>query len=177
MAEFREEIELPEEERKYKEKVVQVRRVTKVVKGGKKLGFRAVVVVGDLQSHVGLGIGKAAEVSTAIRKGVETAKKYQFEVPIIGLTLPHPVVGTFGASKVILRPAPKGTGVIAGGAVRIILELAGVKDVVAKSLGSPNAINVARATMRALNSLKKIEELEKLRGKKVRVKNVGSFES
>lgn len=152
--------------------MVQIRRVTKVVKGGKKMGFRAVVVAGDLSSHVGLGIGKAAEVSAAIRKGVEAAQKHQTEVPLIGETIPHPVTGTFGASKVVLRPAPKGTGVIAGGAARIILELCGIKNIVAKSIGSSNAINVGRATLAALSSLKKLEEMKLLRGKEFNLKHV-----
>ncbi len=152
-----------------KEKVVQIRRVTKVVKGGKKMGFRAVVVVGDGLSTVGLGIGKAAEVASAIRKGVEAAKKNQQEITQVGGTLPHDVVGKFGASKVVLRPAPAGTGVIAGGAVRTILELVGMKNVVAKSLGSNNAINVARATLNGLTSLKSREQVLALRGKELKV--------
>lgn len=173
MAEIPQEtVEAGAEEKELKEKVIQIRRVTKVVKGGKKMGFRAVVVVGDLASHVGLGIGKAAEVSSAIRKGAETARKYQLGVPLVSSTIPHPVSGSFGASKVVLRPAPRGTGVIAGGATRIVLELSGIKNVVAKSIGSTNAINVARATMAALSSLKKLEEVEKLRGKKPNIKYV-----
>lgn len=152
-----------------KEKVVQIRRVTKVVKGGKKMGFRAVVVVGDMLSSVGLGIGKAAEVASAIRKGVEAAKKNQLEIAQVQGTLPHDVVGKFGASHVVLRPAPAGTGVIAGGAVRTILELAGMKNVVAKSIGSNNAINVARATLNGLTALKSREEVLALRGKEIKV--------
>jgi len=155
-----------------KEKVVQIRRVTKVVKGGKKMGFRAVVVVGDLKSKVGLGIGKAAEVSAAIRKGVEEAKKLMIEVPMVAGTIPHDVVGTYSASRVILRPAPRGTGVIAGGAVRTILELLGLKNMVAKSIGSPNAINVGRATLAALSSLKSLEITTQLRGKEPKIKYV-----
>ncbi len=162
----------PKEEEKEKETVVQIRRVTKVVKGGKRMGFRAAVVVGDSDGHVGLGIGKAGEVSAAIRKGVEKAKKCQVSVPRVESTIPHEIEGTLGASKVLLRPAPKGTGVIAGGAVRIVLELAGVSDVVAKSLGSPNAINTAKATISALENLKDIEEEEQIRGKKLDVKFV-----
>lgn len=148
-----------------KEKVVNIRRVTKVVKGGKKMGFRATVVVGDLRAHVGLGIGKAAEVSAAIRKGVEAAKKLMIEVPLIEGTIPHDITGEFSASKVVLRPAPRGTGVIAGGAVRTILELSGLKNIVAKSIGSANAINVARATLVALGALKTVEMVKKQRGK------------
>jgi small subunit ribosomal protein S5 len=158
-----------EKEVEFKEKVVQIRRVTKVVKGGKKMGFRAVVVVGDMASHVGLGIGKAAEVSAAIRKGVEAAKKTQIEVSQVSGTIPHYIVGRFGASQVVLRPAPHGTGVIAGGAVRTILELAGMKNVVAKSIGSNNAINVARATLAALTSLKSLDQEKTIRGKEIKV--------
>ncbi len=155
-----------------KEKVVQIRRVTKVVKGGKKMGFRAVVVVGDMKLKVGLGIGKAAEVSAAIRKGVEAAKKASIDVPLVEGTIPHDVNGSFSASHVVLRPAPQGTGVIAGGAVRTILELAGLKNIVAKSIGSSNAINVARATLAALSSLKQAEVVSQLRGKQLRIQHV-----
>jgi len=156
----------------FKEKVVQIRRVTKVVKGGKKMGFRAVVVVGDMKSRVGLGVGKAAEVSSAIRKGVEAAKKSLFDVPLISGTIPHDVAGKFSASQVILRSAPRGTGVIAGGSVRTILELSGLKNIVAKSIGSPNAINVARATLDALSLLKRIEVVTMQRGKQPKVIHV-----
>lgn len=152
----------------FKEKVVQIRRVTKVVKGGKKMGFRAVVVIGDLKNKVGLGVGKAAEVSAAIRKGVEAAKKMMIEVPAVSGTIPHDGYGTFSASKVFLRSAPRGTGVIAGGSVRTILELAGLKNVVAKSIGSANAINVARATLIALSSLKTVEIVARERGKELK---------
>jgi len=153
----------------YKEKVIQIRRVTKVVKGGKRMGFRAVVIIGDQISQVGLGVGKAAEVSAGIRKGVEAAKKVMITVPQISGTIPHEIVGKFGASHVVLRPAPKGTGVIAGGAVRTILELCGLKNVVAKSIGSPNAINVARATLSALGALKIQAQEETIRGKELKV--------
>lgn len=156
-------------ESEFKEKVVQIRRVTKVVKGGKKMGFRAVVVVGDVKMRVGLGIGKAAEVSAAIRKGVEAAKKTLLEVPLISGTIPHEVLGNFSASRVVLRPAPRGTGVIAGGSVRTILELSGIKNIVAKSIGSANAINVARATLQALSSLKRLEQVALERGKEPKV--------
>ena len=156
-------------ESEFKEKVVQIRRVTKVVKGGRKMGFRAVVVVGDMLGRVGLGIGKAAEVSAAIRKGVESGKKNQVDVHQVEGTLPHDIIGIYGASKVHLRAAPLGTGVIAGGAVRTILELGGMKNVVAKSIGSNNAINVARATLNALVSLKKLEEQKDIRGKELKV--------
>ena len=161
-----------EKDTEFKEKVVQIRRVTKVVKGGKKMGFRAVVVVGDMVSRVGLGIGKAAEVSAAIRKGVESAKKNMMNVTQIAGTLPHEIIGRFSASKVMLRPAPAGTGVIAGGAVRTILELGGYKNVVAKSIGSNNAINVARATLSALASLKDLEQEKDVRGKEFKVEYV-----
>lgn len=157
-----------------KEKVVQIRRVTKVVKGGKRMGFRAVVVIGDQIARVGLGIGKAAEVSAAIRKGVEAAKRALVMVPKKGGTIPHLIVGEFGASKVVLRPAPRGTGVIAGGAVRTILELVGLKNVVAKSLGSNNAINVARATLDGLTSLKDLEVENMVRGKDLKIHYVAT---
>ncbi|MDD5593297.1 MAG: 30S ribosomal protein S5 [Candidatus Margulisbacteria bacterium] len=156
----------------YKEKVVNIARVTKVVKGGKKMGFRAVVVVGDMKTKVGLGIGKAAEVSAAIRKGVEAGKKGLIEVPLYSGTIPHDVIGKFSASTVVLRPAPRGTGVIAGGAVRTILELCGLKNIVAKSIGSANPINVARATLHALGSLKNLETLTLQRGKEPKVSYV-----
>lgn len=160
------------EEEKEKEKVIQIRRVTKVVKGGKRMGFRAAVIVGDGEGHVGLGVGKAAEVSAAIRKGVEEAKKCQVFVLRRGLTIPHETTGKLGASRVILRPAPRGTGVIAGGAVRTVLELSGISDVVAKSIGSPNAINTAKATINALKSIKDLAAEETLRGKKLEVRFV-----
>ncbi len=166
------EVEEKEKEVEFKEKVVQIRRVTKVVKGGKKMGFRAVVVAGDQATHVGLGIGKAAEVSAAIRKGVDAAKKNQIEVPQIAGTIPHEIMGVFGASRVVLRPAPRGTGVIAGGAVRTILELSGLKNVVAKSIGSTNAINVARATLSALDSLKRLDVENTARGREIEVEYV-----
>ncbi|MBI5078630.1 30S ribosomal protein S5 [Candidatus Saganbacteria bacterium] len=163
-----------ERDNNLKEKVVSICRVTTVVKGGKKMGFRAVVVVGDLKGQAGLGIGKAAEVSSAIRKGVEAAKKSLMTVPFAGMTIPHEVIGKFSASQVVLRPAPRGTGVIAGGAVRTILELSGLGNVVAKSIGSSNAINVARATLSALQSLKRLEIVSQQRGKEPRVYYVDS---
>jgi len=157
---------------KQQEKVVQIRRICKVVKGGKKLGFRAVVVVGDGVGTVGVGVGKANEVSSAIRKSVEDAKKHQIKVPMVGKTIPHNTEGEWGASKVILRPAPTGTGVIAGGAVRTVLELAGIADVVAKSIGASNAINTARATVEGLRMLKTLQQEEEIRGKKLDIKYV-----
>ncbi|MEA3494217.1 MAG: 30S ribosomal protein S5 [Candidatus Margulisiibacteriota bacterium] len=161
-----------EQDKEFKEKVVQIRRVTKVVKGGKKMGFRAVVVVGDMKSRVGLGLGKASEVAAAIRKGVEAAKRDLIEVHQVAGTLPHDILGQFGAGRVFLRAAPRGTGVIAGGAVRTVLELCGLKNVVAKSIGSSSAINVARATLNALKSLKNLEKQKVLRGKDIRVQYV-----
>ena len=149
------------------EKVVEVRRVTKVVKGGRNFRFAALVVVGDENGHVGIGSGKAMEVPDAIRKAVEDAKKNLIKVPMVGTTIPHEVIGHFGAGKIIIMPAQEGTGVIAGGAARDLLELAGLKDVRAKCLGTRNPRNMVNATIEGLNSLKTVEEIAKLRGKKV----------
>lgn len=149
------------------ERVVEVRRVTKVVKGGRNFRFAALVVVGDENGHVGIGSGKAMEVPDAIRKAVEDAKKNLIKVPMVGTTIPHEVIGHFGAGRIIIMPAQEGTGVIAGGAARDLLELAGLKDVRAKCLGSRNPRNMVNATIEGLKSLKTAEDIAALRGKKV----------
>ena len=149
------------------EKVVEVRRVTKVVKGGRNFRFAALVVVGDENGHVGIGSGKAMEVPDAIRKAVEDAKKNLIKVPMVGTTIPHEVIGHFGAGRIIIMPAQEGTGVIAGGAARDLLELAGLKDVRAKCLGTRNPRNMVNATIEGLKSLKTAEQVAALRGKKV----------
>lgn len=154
----------PREQSEWEEKILQVRRVTKVVKGGKKLSFRAVVAVGNGKGQVGIGVGKAAEVIGAIQKGVVDAKKSLVTVPMVGSTIPHQVQGVQGASRVMLKPATKGTGIIAGGATRAILELAGVGDVLAKSLGSRAPLNVARGTIDGLKRLRTFEDAARLRG-------------
>lgn len=150
-----------------KEQVININRVTKVVKGGRNFRFAALVVVGDRNGHVGIGTGKAMEVPEAIRKAVEDAKKNLITVPIVGTTVPHRIQGRYGAGNVLIMPAKEGTGVIAGGPVRDVLELAGLKDVRSKSLGTNNARNVVNATMQGLASLRKIEDVATLRGKKV----------
>ena len=147
--------------------VVAINRVTKVVKGGKNLSFSALVVVGDGHGVVGFGIGKAKEVPSAIKKGIEAAKKNLIRVPQAGNTIPHRIVGNFGAGSVLLKPAPDGTGIIAGGAVRAVVEAAGIGNIVTKSLGSANAHNVVRATCQGLDSLKDPATIARMRGKEL----------
>jgi len=150
-----------------KERVVAINRVAKVVKGGRNFRFSAIIVVGDGNGYIGVGTGKSVEVPEAIRKGIEDAKKNLVKVPMVGTTIPHKITGIAGAGTVLLMPAPEGTGVIAGGPVRAVLELAGIKDIVTKSLRSNNPRNVVNATIQGLSSLKTVEEVAQLRGKTV----------
>ena len=146
------------------DRVVSINRVTKVVKGGRRLRFAAIVIVGDKNGHVGFGTGKAQEVPEAIRKAVEDAKKNLISVPMVGSTIPHEVIGTFGAGRILLKPAEEGSGIAAGGAVRAVIELSGVGDVTSKSLGRNTPINVIRATIEGLKQLKTAESVSEMRG-------------
>ena len=150
-----------------KEKVISINRVTKVVKGGRNFRFSVLVVVGDENGHVGIGMAKAIEIPDAIKKAIQDAKKNMIEVPLNDTTVTHEIIGRFGAGRVLIKPAKEGTGIIAGGPVRAIMELAGIKDIRTKSLGSPNPRNVVNATIEALKLLKKPEDVARIRGKSV----------
>jgi small subunit ribosomal protein S5 len=153
-----------EKVKEFDERVISINRCSKVVKGGRNFSFRALVAVGDRKGRVGIGFGKANEVADAIRKGTENAKKEIITIPMNGQTITHPIVAKYGSGKVIIRPASKGTGLIAGGAMRAVLDLAGVSDILAKSLGSNNPINVVKATMKAITSLRTRDEVLEKRG-------------
>lgn len=156
-----------EEEEELQERVVHINRVSKVVKGGRRFGFNALVVVGDGNGRVGVGLGKAREVPSAIRKGVERAKRSMVTIPMLGTSVPHDILCEYGAARVLLKPASAGTGVIAGGGVRAVVEAAGIKDILSKSLGSDNVLNVVMATFQGLQRMVSIEEQAERRGKTV----------
>lgn len=164
---MRQDREVKELQPEFEERVVAINRVTKVVKGGRTLRFAALVVIGDRKGNVGFGTGKASEVPDAIKKAIESAKKNMINVPIVNTTIPHGVTGVFGGGRVVLRPAAAGTGVIAGGPVRAVVELAGINDILSKSLGSKTPINVVRATIEGLKNLHTVEAVAARRGKTV----------
>ena len=165
-----------QEQDSLKEKLVNIRRVTKVTKGGKQMGFSAFVIVGDQDGNIGLATSKSREVPVAIRKSVEKAKKKLYNINTYDGTIPHRIIGEFKSSKVVIRPAPKGTGVIAGGSIRIMLELLGLENVVAKSIGSNNAVNVAKATLNGLVKLKNMDEVQERRGVNLHIRRLKNKE-